>query len=411
MLRILPSFRPVRLIRFAAAFCLALCLAAALPARADTDPLNLTPQVQEGFRLVYSMDFDAAVRRFETIRQQHPGDPIATDYLLDAIVFQDLNRQDLLDSTFYTSDGFLTGHHTVTPDAAITYRVRDLGNEAIDEATAELEKNPNDVNALFARGWAHSLQATYSGMALRAFGAGLHQALNARTDCARVLELDPRYTDAKLVVGVYDYVVGALPFAFKIFIGIVGIHGSKAQGMAMLRDDAANGSVTRVAAKTAMMLFLRRDGQYAEAATIAHGLALEYPHGFLFQLEEANLQKDGGQGMVAVATYQRLIDLAHRPGYFHAARIELAYYGLGEALRGQARYPQAVAAYRAGADQAGVSAELRRRCLLKAGETLDLMRDHSQAEKEYEAVMQAGGAGTVQGQQAERYLRSGYTGN
>ena len=27
----------------------------------------------------------------------------------------------------------------------------------------------------------------------------------------RVLQLDPEYVDAKLVVGVYEYVVGALP--------------------------------------------------------------------------------------------------------------------------------------------------------------------------------------------------------
>lgn len=409
MLHFLP---PVRL-RPLAVFFLLLCLAASLPARAETsgtDPLNLSPQVQEGFRLVYSQDFDGAIRRFEAIQHQHPGDPIATDYLLDAVVFQELNRQDLLDSTFYTTDGFLTGHHTVAPDAAITNRVRDLGNQAIGEATAELQKNPGDVNALFARGWAHSLQATYSGMAERAFGAGLRQAWDARSDCSRVLQLDPGYTDAKLVVGVYDYVVGALPFAFKIFIGIVGIHGSKARGMVLLRDDAANGTVTRVAAKTALMLFLRRDGKYAEAASVAHGLAQEYPHGYLFQLEEANLQKDGGEGMAAVHTYQRLIDLARRPGYFHSAHVELAYYGLGEALRGQHHYADAVSAYRDGSDQPSVSSELRRRCLLKAGETLDLMRDHSQAAKEYEAVMQAG-PDTVQGQQAQRYLHSAYTGN
>ena len=31
-----------------------------------------------------------------------------------------------------------------------------------------------------------------------------------------MLQIDPEYVDAKLVVGVYEYVVGALPFPFKI---------------------------------------------------------------------------------------------------------------------------------------------------------------------------------------------------
>ncbi len=408
MLRFLLLVRPARL---APALCLLLLAAPPVHGqRVDTSPLNRLPEVRAAFQQVYSMDYDEAIRRFEEIQRQHPGDPMATDYVLNAVTFQELNRLDLLDTTFYTNDGFLTGKHTVTEDPKVRDRIRALDTEAVNEADAELKSSPNDVNALFARGWARSLEATYSGMADRAFGAGLHQAWDARSDCSRVLQLDPGYVDAKLVVGVYDYVVGALPFAFKIFIGIVGIRGSRAQGMALLQDDAARGVVTNVEARTAMMLFLRREGKYAQAAAIAHSLAQEYPHGFLFQLEEANLQKDGGEGMTAVYTYQHLIELARRPGYFDSAHLELAYYGLGEALRGQAHDAEAVDAYRDGAFQPTTSLELRRRCLLKAGETLDLMHDRAAAVKEYQAVMSAG-ADTVQGELAQKYIRSAYSGN
>jgi tetratricopeptide (TPR) repeat protein len=410
MLRFLPLGRPGRLVP---ALCLllpaVLCRAAGAQ-RVDTNPLNRLPEVRAAFQRVYSMDYDNAVRRFEAIQRQHPGDPMATDYVLDAVTFQELNRLDLLDTTFYTNDGFLTGKHTVSEDPKVRDRIRALGAEAVSEADAELKNNPNDVNALFARGWARSLEATYSGMADRAFSAGLREAWDARSNCSRVLQLDPNYVDAKLVVGVYDYVVGSLPFAFKIFIGLVGIRGSRAQGMALLQDDAARGVVTNVEARTAMMLFLRREGKYAEAANIARGLAQEYPHGFLFQLEEANLEKDGGEGMTAVYTYQHLIEMARRTGYFDSAHLELAYYGLGEALRGQAHYTDAVAAYRDGAFQPTTSLELRRRCLLKAGETLDLMHDRAAAVKEYQAVMSAG-ADTVQGEQAQKYIRSAYAGH
>lgn len=403
-------FRFLPLVRLAAASSALLFVSSLAAQPLTTNPLNLTPQVHDAFERVYSMDYDGAIARFLQIQRDHPGDPIATDYLLDAVLFQELNRLDLLDTTFYSNDGFLTGKHTVTENPATRDRIRALGVQAVDEANARLRQNPNDVNALFARGWAMSLEATYSGMAQRAFGAGLHQALAARSDCARVLQLDPAYTDAKLVVGVYDYVVGALPFAFRLLIGFVGIHGSKAGGMAMLRDAAAHGVVTSVEARTAIMLFLRREGRYAEAASIASQLARQYPHGFLFQLEEANLEKDGGQGMIAVRTYQRLIDLARRPGYFDSAHLELACFGLGEALRGQHMYPQAVAAYQQGASQPATSLELRRRCLLKAGETLDLMHDRAQAVADYNAVL-SNGADTVQGQLAQKYLRSPFTGN
>lgn len=382
----------------------------ALAETVDTNPLNRTPQVREAFELFYNMRYDEAIEDFEKIQGAHPGDAMATDYLLDAVLFRELNRLDLLDTTFYANDGFLTGKHTVAENPATRDRIKALADEAVNEANAELKANPNDVNALFARGWARSLEATYLAMAERAFGAGLHQALGARSDCDRVLELDKNYVDAKLVVGVYQYVVGALPLAFKLVVGFVGIHGSKAAGMAMLRDDAANGVITAVEAKTAMALFLRREAHYDEAVEIARGLAEEYPHDYLLMLEEANLEKDGGAGMKAIETYQRLIELARRPGYFPEAHLELAYFGLGDSLRGQKKYAEAVDAYREGADQPNTSPELKRRCLLQAGESYDLMGRRQQAAQEYQAVLRAG-SDTTQGDLARKYLRSAYEGN
>lgn len=376
----------------------------------DTDPLNRTPEVREAFDQFYNMDYDDALARFRDIQREHPGNPIATDYLLDAVLFRELNRLDLLDTTFYANDGFLTGKHTVVEDPKARDRIQQLTAEAVNEANAELKTNPDDSDALFARGWAKSLAATYDAMVERAFGAGLKLAFGARSDCDKVLQLDRNYVDAKLVSGVYQYVVGALPFAFKLLVGFVGIHGSKSEGMAMLRDDAAHGVITQVEARTSMMLFLRREGKYREASAIAQGLAQQYPHDYLFRLEEANLQKDGGQGMVAVDTYQRLIEAARQPGFYPGAHLELAYFGLGDSLRGQKLYGEAVQAYQNGADQPTTSVELKRRCLLEEGKTYDLMREHAKAIEEYQAVVKAG-SDTVQGEQARKYMKSAYTGN
>jgi hypothetical protein len=389
-----------------------LLVLAALGARAqavDTNPLNRQPEVRDAFAHFYSMDYDGAVARFEKIRSEHRGDPIATDYVLDAVLFRELNRLDLLDTTFYANDGFLTGKHTVTEDPAVRDQVKALTDEAVNESTAILKSKPNDVNALFARGWARSLEATYLGMVERAFGAGLRQAMGARSDCDRVLQIDPNYVDAKLVSGVYQYVVGALPFAFKLLIGIMGIHGSKTEGMALLRDDGERGVITQVEARTAMMLFLRREAKYPQAVAIARGLAEEYPHDYLFRLEEANLEKDGGAGMKAVDAYERLIEQAKQPGYYISAHLELAYFGLGDSLRGQKMYADAVRAYRNGAYQPTTSPELQRRCLLAAGESYDLMGDHAQARQQYQEVLNAG-SDTVQGEAARKYMRSPYSG-
>jgi tetratricopeptide (TPR) repeat protein len=375
----------------------------------DTDPLNNTPPVKEAFQHFYNMDYDGALARFQQISSQHPNDPIATTYLLDCVLFRELYRLDLLDTTFYANDGFLTGHHTVAEDLKVREQVDQLSDKAIGQADSLLKVNPKDPNALFARGWARSLKATYLAMVQRSFAGGLHLALQARSDHDKVLEIDPNYVDAKMVVGVYQFVVGSLPFAFKILIGFTGITGSKSKGMEMLRDSAARGVITSVESRTAMALFLRREAQYAEAISITRNLSVQYPHDFLFFLEEGNLLKDAGQGQQAIAAYRRLLDDAKKPGYFPNPHLELAWYGLGDTLRGQNMDADAVFAFQQGAAQPTISPELKRRCLLNAGEVYDRMKQHDRAIAEYQAVI-ALGPETVQADAARKYLRSPYGG-
>jgi tetratricopeptide (TPR) repeat protein len=279
----------------------------------------------------------------------------------------------------------------------------------VNEANQQLQTNPNDVNALFARGWAKSLEATYLAMVERSFGSALRLASQAHSDHARVLQLNPNYVDAKLVVGNYEYVIGALPLAFKIFMGFAGIHGSKATGMEMLHDAGARGVITSVEARVCMMLFLRREAKYQEAEQIAEGLVKEYPRDFLFHLEVANLQKDAGDGPKAISSYREVIELSKKHGYFPSTHLELVYFGLGDTLRGQNLYADAVEAYGSGAYQPTISPELKRRCLLAAGQVYDLMHDHDKARQQYQAVIDAG-SDTAQADQARKFMKTAYTG-
>jgi tetratricopeptide (TPR) repeat protein len=375
----------------------------------DTNPMNNDPQVQAAFEAFHNLEFADATARFERFHQEHPGDPQATAYLLDAVVFEELYRLDLLDTTFYASDGFLSGKHATPEDPQVRARVLSLTDEAVREADWRLSQNPRDVNALFARGWARSLECTYIAMVERGFRAGFSLASKARDDETRVLQIDPNYTDAKLVVGVYQYVVGALPWPFKFLIGFAGITGSKPKGMALLRDAGEHGVITRVEARTAMVLFLRREGKYKEAVRIVRELEADYPHNFLFRLEEANLRKDDGEGMAAVDAYREVIADARRPGYFPSAKLELADFGLGEALRGQRHYEQAAQAYERAARADEVGAELKIRSLLAGGQCRDMADQRQRALDDYRDAIEAG-PDTSRADVARKYLRSPYRG-
>jgi tetratricopeptide (TPR) repeat protein len=376
-------------------------------ARVHTNPMNLDPQVREAYRYFYQLDYPAAVQRFERIHREHPGDPHATTMLLEAVVFQELYRQDLLDTTFYANDGFLTGKHATDEDEKKRDEIFALADEAVREADWRITRNSKDVDALFARGWARSLRCTYVAMVERSFGAGFRLAGKAKDDCAKALQIDPDYVDAKLVVGVYEYVVGALPFPFKILIGFAGITGSKSKGMELLRDDAERGVVTSVDSRTVIALFLRREGKYKEAIEVVRTLKQQYPRDFLFSLEEANLRKDAGEGMKAVDAYRSIITDAGKQGYFAEPRLELAYFGMGDALRGQRHYAEAAQAYEKAAAAKSVGTELKVRTLLAAGECHDLLGEREQALRDYREAVDAG-PNTSRADTARKRLKSPY---
>jgi tetratricopeptide (TPR) repeat protein len=376
---------------------------------AHTNALNRDPLVREAYIRFYNLDYPGAVERFERFHAAHPGDPQATTLLLNAVLFQELYRLDLLDTTFYANDGFLTGRHATEEDPKTRDRILGLADEAVSEADLRLSRNPNDIDALYARGWARSLKCTYLAMVERAYGAGFRLATKAREDEERVLQLDPEYVDAKLVAGVYEYVVGALPWPFKVLIGFAGITGSKTRGMELLSDAGNRGVMTSIEARTVIALFLRREARYKEAILEVRGLKSLYPHDFLFCLEEANLRKDAGEGMGAVAAYKEIVANAARPGYFAQAQLELAYFGLGEALRGQRHYGEGAQAYEKAAGTKNIGPELKIRSLLAAGECRDMNSERNLALKDYQMAIDAG-PNTSRADTARKRLRTPYRG-
>ena len=371
------------------------------------NPLNRDPLVREAFQHFYVLDYPPCIELLEKVHREHWQDPEAATLLLEAEVFAELYRQDLLDTTFYANDGFLTGKHPTPEDPAKRDRIFALSDEANRLADARINANPHDADALYARGWARALRAAYMAMVERSFGAAFRMALQAHGDEVRVLQIDPDYIDAKLVVGTYQYVIGALPLAFKFFFGFAGITGSKQRGMEMLHDAASRAPMVSVESSTVIMLFLRREAKYQEAIQVVRGLEAKYPRDFLFTLEEANLRKDAGEGMAAVYAYQKLLSEAAKPGFFYDPHMELAYFGLGEGLKGQLHYGDAAEAYEHAAWTPNSGAELKRRSLVAAGKCHDLNGQRPLAIRDYQAAI-ATGSDTTQGDIAKRLLREPY---
>jgi hypothetical protein len=376
---------------------------------AHTDPINLTPQVREAHEHFYNLDYDGSLSRFEAIQHANPQSPIATGYVLMVLIFRELYHQDLLDTTYYAHDSFLTSKRSVPVPQATRDRIEQLTSSAVALSDQQIRDNPNNANAYFARGYARGMHAAFITLVDHSYVAAARQGLASRNDSEQALKIDPNYADAKMAIGIQQFAVASLPRILRIMIGITGVTGNKEKGLDLLRESAAHGLVTNIESRTALSLFLRHDARYPEALAVEHGLAVEYPRDYLFRLEEANLTKDKGDGLGAIVAYKKVLEDSHKPNYFIDPRLQMTYFGLADTQRGQNLIAEAAENYLNAAAQPKCSDWLRRRAQLNAGQMFDLLHQRDKAIEQYNQAS-VGGGDQSQADAARRYLKTPYTG-
>jgi len=372
-----------------------------VPVRVDNDA-----NTRKGFDHFYNLEYDKAIHEFEAVQAAHPDDPFAVNHTLAAVIFKELYRIGALDTEAYAADNFLTKKLAAPLDPNARDRVKDLTGQALALSQAKLDKNPNDVDALYARGATRALQSTYIGIANKAWFSALRNAVAARHDNERVLELDPNYVDAKVVVGTHLYIVGSLSWPVKVAASVAGLSGNKQKGLDDLWQASASPHLeVSTDARIVLALFLRREQKYAEALQVVNGMQNQYPRNFLMATEYAHLLNAAGHGQEAIAAYRKVL-AGCRANTYNQCRIEIPAYGMGEALRGQKDYAEAAEAYELAAGS-GKDTDLRQRATLAAGEMYDLLQKRDTALEKYKAVI-AENSASNSADLARHYLKQAY---
>ncbi len=384
------------------------CLAADPAASAAFHPADLRPNDplnQAAFEHYYNLDHDAAVQDFEKILARHPNDPFAVNHLLSAIQVRELYRMGAMNTGDYSNDNFIGIAHRPA-DPAQKERIKQLVGQAEKLENAELAKNPDNVDMLYARGVTRGQFALYTALIERAWFSALRNAVGARRDHERVLELDPHYADAKLVVGAHNYVMGNLPLAVKIAVALVGLSGDKEKGLRYLSDAYHANGETSVDAGVVLMVFLRREHRYSEALQITAALGPRFPRNYLLPVEEANLLRESGKSREAEEEYRRVWQNG-REGKYGSLHYEIAAIGLGDLLREEKKYEAAAAAYDLVSEVSGADPELLQKANLGAGEMYDQLQKRDLALKKYEAVV-ATNSGNAAADKARNRMKEAY---
>jgi tetratricopeptide (TPR) repeat protein len=396
---------------FLYAIATVVCLVATAWGQAPADPVSSAdaaahdPLTEAAFDHFYNMDYDRATQDFQKIVDKRPNDPAAVNHLLTSVLMHELYKTGAMNTGEYANDSFVGQMHRPA-DPKVKEQIKQLVARAERLEENQLKANPNNVDALYARGVTRAQFTLYTALIERAWFSALRNAVGARHDHERVLDLNPNYLDAKLVVGTHNYVMGSLPWAVKVAVALVGLSGSKEKGLEYLRQVANGNWENSVDAKVVLSLFLRREHQYDEARGIMHELSARYPRNYLFPLEEANLLRASGHVQESAAVYRKVWQNG-REGKYDALHYETAAWGLGELLHSQRDYSGAAAAYELVNEAPEPDPETLQKANLAAGEMYDLLQKRDLAMKKYQTVLAENGS-TLPAEEARKHIKEAY---
>ncbi len=374
-------------------------------------PFRVQPNddtTRHGFEDFYNMDYDGAIALFQQELARFPNDPFVVNHLLAALLAKELNREGQLDATLYMGNKFL--ELKAPPlDPQVKNRIDQLSERALSLANAELGKNPKDTDALFARAVARGLATVYSAVIEKRWVGALREGLGAYHDDEHVLKLEANYSDAKLVVGTFQYIVGSLTWWEKTLAFVADMRGSKTKGLALLQQAVDGDGEESIDASTILALFLARENHYDQALALLGRDYAAFPHNFIFGLAVADLLNAAAKHEDAIAAYRKLVQLGEQ-GFFPDARVERADYSLALALRGEKDYAGAVQAFDQAIHYPHANPGITAPAALQAGEVYDLLGRRDRAVELYRQARSLAPPGSDTARAAERFLRQPYRG-
>ena len=352
----------------------------------------------EGFDALYNLDYEGARRRFRELTVVFPNHPAGYELLAASLWLKTLNESRRLQASLYNNEGFYKEKDDKV-DPKVQAEFRELTRKTKELCEARLKADPKDADALYYLGAVEGLKAAWGSMVERSFMSAMTNGKDSVNHHRDLLKIDPKYTDAKVTIGMYDYVVGALPPLVKLGATMIGYRGSKKRGIATLEEVAREGRYARDDAKTMLVALLKRERRYREAYNYANELATKYPRNYLLKMEAADALVSQAEAeratnpeaakkteAEAFAVFDSLLAPAAGP---NAPRVplDLVHFNYGDALLVAGHAERAAKELAAAAAVPGAEASMVTRARLRGAQALDLAGKREEAVSQYKAVL------------------------
>ena len=365
--------------------------------------------VEEGFEHFYNLEYDEALAKFGQAIAAEPNNPALYNHVAQTVLYRDLYRVGALESELVSGTNPFLRRPKVNPSPEDEKQFEDAIRRAISLAEQRLAARRDDARALYWLGVSYGLRANYNFLIRKAWMDALRDATTARKLHDKAVEIDPSFVDARLVPAVHDYVVGSLPWHWKLLGFLVGFRGDKQRGIATLELIASRGVLNRDDAKILLCAVYRRERRPERAVAHLNDLIPRYPRNYILRFELVQMYSDLGKKDEALAVLRHMEELkrAGAPGYARLA-WEKIWFSRGTLLFWYRDFDQALADLeRVTARPQAVDLNTEVQAWLRLGQTYDLIGKRSQALRAYQQAIRSAPE-SDQAREARRYLQAPY---
>ena len=360
-----------------------------------------TGPVSKGFDHFYNLEYDQAIAEFSKEIRDRPNDPFSYTHLAQALLYREMFNAGALETELVSGSNVSLARTKILASEAEQKRFDDAIAKAISLSQTRIAADSRDTGALYALGVAHSLRSNYNFLVRKIWREALKEFTQSRKVHQQALEIDPDFVDAKFVSGVHDYIVGSLPFAWKMLGFLIGFRGDKDGGIRTVELVAAKGDTSRIDAMILLAVAYRRERHAEKAVPLLHQLIEMFPRNYLYRLEMVQMYADLGKKDEALAVLQSM----EESKAFKNLPAGKIYHSRGNLLFWYRDYALAVADLQRVTAGAGLNTQVN--SWLRLGQCYDMLGRRADALRVYRLAVD-GAPDSDAAREARRYLGSPY---
>jgi tetratricopeptide (TPR) repeat protein len=342
---------------------------------------------QLGMDHFYNLEYREAIENLELAVASDPQNLLFYNFLANAYLFRELYRLGQLDANLYGASNTFLRERKPEPDPKQLAKVKELIAEVRVRGEKRLAENPHDRDALYALGTSYGIEGNYKFTIEKKYMEALRAGTKANDLHTRLLKLDPAYHDAKLIPGVFQYVVGSIPRSVKWLAFVFGYRGSKTEGIRLLQEAMTEGQWVTSDAAILLAVIYNREKKFAYARTLLQPVSEFYPRNPLLRLEIGRTFEREGKLPEALENYRAVAQDMERgkPGY-HKIPRERLWYQVGFLHQRLGQLSEALDAYTRVTSEKDADGLVRAYSGLRRGEIFLARNQLQLARAEYEQV-------------------------